>query len=93
MERSVRLGPLRGKLMEINLVMGIVKIALIVLAMVFSATPLPFAEVVSGAGLYAWWAVVTVLYLVASDFFQVARVAAFVELWGLYVPEDDPVRS
>ena len=32
-----RLGPLKGKLVEINLVMGIVKIALIVLAMVFSA--------------------------------------------------------
>jgi hypothetical protein len=81
--RSLRLGPLRGKLVEINLVMGIVKIALIVLAMVFSATPLPFEEVVHGASLYAWWAVVTVLYLVASDFFQVARVVAFVELGGL----------
>lgn len=80
--RSLRLGPLRGKLMEINLVMGIVKLALIVLAMVFSATPLPFASVVQGAALYTWWAVVTVLYLVASDFFQVARVVAFVELWG-----------
>jgi hypothetical protein len=80
--RSLRLGPLRGKLVEINLVMGIAKIALIVLAMVFSATPLPFEEAVSGIALYAWWAVVTVLYLVASDFFQVARVVAFVELWG-----------
>ena len=34
-----------GKLVEINLVLGIVKIALIVLAMVFSATPLPFESV------------------------------------------------
>ena len=34
---AFRLGPLRAKLVEINLVMGIVKIALIVLAMVFSA--------------------------------------------------------
>jgi hypothetical protein len=78
--RSLRLGPLRGKLVEINLVMGIAKIALVVLAMVFSATPLPFADAVSGGALYAWWAVVTVLYLVASDFFQVARVVAFVDL-------------
>jgi hypothetical protein len=78
--RSLRLGPLRGKLVEINLVMGIAKIALVVLAMVFSATPLPFADAVSGGTLYAWWAVVTVLYLVASDFFQVARVVAFVDL-------------
>ena len=83
--RSLRLGPLKGKLAEINLVMGIAKIALVVLAMVFSATPLPFADAVSGGALYAWWAVVTVLYLVASDFFQVARIASFVELWGLTV--------
>jgi hypothetical protein len=86
--RSLRLGPLRGKLVEINLVMGIAKIALIVLAMVFSATPLPFEDAVSGTALYAWWALVTVLYLVASDFFQVARVVAFVELWGLAVRTD-----
>jgi hypothetical protein len=86
--RSLRLGPLRSKLVEINMVMGIVKLALIVLAMVFSATPLPFEEVVHGASLYAWWAVVTVLYLVASDFFQVARVVAFVE--GLAVQAKAP---
>jgi hypothetical protein len=79
--RSLRLGPLRGKLVEINLVMGIAKLGMIVLAMVFSATPLPFEDVVSGGALYAWWAAVTVLYLVASDFFQVARVVAFAELW------------
>ena len=88
--RSLRLGPLTGKLVEINLVMGIVKIALIVLAMVFSATPLPFEDVVHGTTLYAWWAVVSVLYLIASDFFQVARVVAFVELWGLALQADAP---
>ena len=81
--RSLRLGPLTAKLVEINLVMGIVKIALIVLAMVFSATPLPFESVVNGVSLYLWWAVVTLLYLIASDFFQVARIAAFVELWAV----------
>ncbi len=78
--RSLRLRPLRGKLVEINLVMGIAKIALVVLAMVFSATPLPFADAVSGGALYAWWAAVTMLYLVASDFFQMARTVAFVDL-------------
>ena len=81
--RSFRLGPLAGKLVEINLVMGIVKLALIVLAMVFSATPLPFEAEVHGSALYVWWAGVTLLYIVASDFFQVARIVAFVELWGL----------
>lgn len=89
--RSLRLGPLTGKLVEINLVMGIVKLALIVLAMVFSATPLPFESVVQGTTLYAWWAVVTILYLIASDFFQVARVVAFVELWELAVQADEPL--
>lgn len=83
LKRSLKLGPLRGKLVEINMVMGIVKLALIVLAMVLSATPLPFADAVNGGALYAWWAAVTVLYLIASDFFQVARVVAFVELWRL----------
>jgi hypothetical protein len=79
--RSLRLGPLTGKLVEINLIMGIIKLALVVLAMVFSAVPLPFASVMEGPPLYAWWAIVSVLYLVASDFFQVARLVAFVELW------------
>lgn len=83
---SFRLGPLTGKLVEINLVMNIVKLALVVLAMVFSATPLPFESVVQGASLYVWWAAVTLLYMVASDFFQVARLVAFAELWRAYRP-------
>jgi hypothetical protein len=83
--RSLRLGPLTGKLIEINLIMGIVKLALVVLAMVFSAVPLPFASVMEGPPLYAWWVVVSVVYLVASDFFQVVRLAAFIELWRAYV--------
>jgi hypothetical protein len=72
---------LRSKLVEINLVLGIVKAALIVLAMVFCATPVPFKEEINGPSLYAWWALVSVLYCVASDFFQVARIIGFMELW------------
>ncbi len=72
---------LRSKLVEINLVLGIVKAALIVLAMVFCATPVPFKEEINGPSLYAWWALVSVGYCVASDFFQVARVIGFLELW------------
>ena len=64
---SVRLGPLIMKL--------------VVLALVFSAVPLPFEAQMSGNPLYVWWAAVGVLYLLASDFFQVARLAAFVEFW------------
>jgi hypothetical protein len=81
---AFRLGPLKGKLVEINLVMGIVKIALIVLAMVFSATPLPFENVTTPEFLMWWWSGVTVLYLVASDFFHVARLVAYLELWRAY---------
>ncbi len=67
------------QLVEINLVLGIVKLALIVLAMVFSAIPLPFETVMTGNSLDAWYAFVGVLYLAASDFFQIARLASFFE--------------
>jgi hypothetical protein len=77
--RSFRLGQLTGKLVEINLIMGIIKLALVILAMVFSAIPLPFESVMEGPPLYAWWIFVTILYLVASDFFQVARLVAFIQ--------------
>jgi hypothetical protein len=86
---AFRLGPLKGKLVEINLVMGIVKIALIVLAMVFSATPLPFENVTTPEFLMWWWIGVTVLYLVASDFFHVARLVAYLELWRAYERNDN----
>lgn len=72
---------LRSKLVEINLVLGIVKAALIVLAMVFCATPIPFKEEINGTSLYVWWALVSVWYCVASDFFQVARIIGFMEIW------------
>jgi hypothetical protein len=78
---AVRLGLLRSKLVEINLVMGIVKIALIVLAMVLSACPLPFSSVESQTFLTWWWIGVGVLYLIASDYFQVVRAAAYEALY------------
>ena len=60
------------------------KIALLVLAMVFSATPLPF-ESVTTPGFLAWWSAgVAVLYLLASDFFHVARLLGYLELWRTY---------
>lgn len=81
---AFRLGPLRGKLVEINLVMGIVKIALIVLAVVFSATPLPFESVATPDFMLRWYVVVTLLYFVASDFFHVVRMVSYLELWKAY---------
>jgi hypothetical protein len=78
---AFRLGPLRSKLVEINLVMGIVKIALIVLAMVASASPLPFESVATPQFMAWWYAAVAILYLIASDLFHVVRLVAYLELW------------
>ena len=81
LRRAVRLGPLKMTLVEINLVMGIVKIALVVLAMVFSATPLPFEGVATPEFMLRWYVGVTLVYFVASDFFHVARLLAYLDLW------------
>ena len=81
---AFQVGPLKAKLVEINLVMGIVKIALLVLALVFSASPLPFESVVTPEFLFWWWVLVTAVYFVASDFFHVARQVAYLQLWRAY---------
>jgi hypothetical protein len=86
---AFRLGPLKSKLVEINLVMGIVKIALIVLGMVLSASPLPFESVTTPEFLQWWWVGVTLAYFVASDFFHVARLVAYLELWRAYEGDVD----
>jgi hypothetical protein len=65
-------------------------LALVVLAMVFSAIPLPFEADMTGTALSLWLLAVTLLYLVANDFFQVARLAAFVHFWRLYHPDGQP---
>jgi len=78
---ALRVREIRGSLVEINLVLGIVKIALIVLAMVFSACPLPFQSVMTDEFLFWWNVAVAVWYFLASDFFHVARLAAYLRLW------------
>jgi hypothetical protein len=87
---AFRVGPLKSKLVEINLVMGIVKIALMVLALVFSATLVPFSDEISPEFLFGWWVFVTAVYFVASDFFHVARQVAYLQLWRAY--ETEPVK-
>jgi len=83
--QSLRLGkPFAGKLAEINLVLGIVKLALIVVAMVFSAAPLPFSDELGASALHFVWAASLVFYLVANDFFQVVRLKAFIEFWRFF---------
>jgi hypothetical protein len=79
--RSFRLGrALSSKLLEVNLVLAIVRIALIVLAMVFSAAPLPFADEFGPGGLNGLYAAIAILYLIGNDYFQVVRLKAFREL-------------
>ncbi len=80
------LGPVRAKLAEINLVLGIVKIILLVLAMTFSATPLPFESVTTPGFLACWWAGVALLYVVSSDFFHVARLVGYLDLLRANAP-------
>ena len=83
--QSLRLGkPMTAKLVEINLVMGIVKLALVVLAMVLSAAPLPFSDQLGTDALHVVWAVATVFFLVASDYFQVVRLKGFHEFWKMF---------
>jgi hypothetical protein len=83
--QSLRLGkPFTGKLAEINLVMGIVKLALVVLAMVFSAAPLPFSDELGSGALHVLWVASTVFYLVANDYFHVVRLKGFVEFWRTF---------
>lgn len=83
--RSLRLGkPFTGKLVEINLVMGIVKLALVVLAMVFSAAPLPFSDELGGDALRFVWLAAVVFYLVAGDYFQIVRLKGFIEFWRMF---------
>jgi hypothetical protein len=78
LRESLRLGkPFTGKLVEINLVLGIVKLALIVVAMVFSAAPLPFSDELGSDALHLVSAASVVFYFVANDFFQVVRLEAF----------------
>jgi len=84
LKAAFRSGPVRGKLIEINLVMNIVRIALIVLAMVFSASPLPFSSVETQTFLNCWWGGVGLVYLGMSDYFHVVRSAAYLSLWRAY---------
>jgi hypothetical protein len=78
LRESLRLGKaFTGKLMEINLVLGIVKLALIVVAMVFSAAPLPFSDELGSDALHLVSATSVVFYFLANDYFQVVRLEAF----------------
>ena len=85
LKESFRLGrTFTSKLMEINLVTGIAKMMIIVLAMVFAAAPLPFSDQLGPQALEVISAVSIVFYLVANDYFQVVRLKSFMEFWRTY---------
>jgi hypothetical protein len=85
LREAVRLGKdFRSKLVEINLVMGIVKIALLVLAMVFSAVLIPFSNEIGAGALHVEWIIVSLFYFIASDYFHVVRLKGFVEFWRTF---------
>ena len=85
LRESLRLGkPFTSKLVEINLVLGIVKLALIVVAMVFSAAPLPFSDELGQDAMHVVAAASVVFYFVANDFFQVVRLKAFLAFWEVF---------
>jgi hypothetical protein len=85
LRRSFTLGrALSGKLMEVSLVMAIVKIALIVLAMVFSAAPLPFSDTFGPDTLHWLNLLIAVGFLIGNDYFYVVRLRSFVALWRHY---------
>jgi hypothetical protein len=89
--RSLRLGkPFRSKLVEVNLVMGIVKLALLVLAMVFSSVLIPFADQLGAGTLQAEWLIVSLVYFIASDYFHVVRLKGFIEFWRIFRAETNP---
>jgi hypothetical protein len=82
---AFRLGrPFTSELFEIGMVMGIVNLALIVVAMVLSAAPLPFSDVLGGGALHVVWAGATVFYLIAHDYFQIVRLKCFVQFWKIF---------
>ncbi len=83
--QSLRLGKaFTSKLVEISLVMGIVKLALIVVAMVLSAAPLPFSDQLGSDAMRVIFLLATLFYFVASDYFQVVKLKGFVEFWKMF---------
>lgn len=77
---TAKLRNIRGSLFEINMVLAIVKIMLLVLAVAFSAFPLPFANVMTEGYIAIWSGIIAVWYFAASDLFHVARLRAYVTL-------------
>jgi len=82
---SLRLGKgFTSALIETNLSMGVVKLSLMVLAMVLTAAPVPFAQEVGPGALHAALAGSAIFYAAANDYFQVVRLKTFLEFWRTF---------
>lgn len=82
---GLRLGKtFTSELIEIGMVMGIVNLALMILAMVLSAAPLPFSDQLGGDALHVVWAAAAVFYLIAHDYFQLVRLKCFIQFWKIF---------
>lgn len=91
LKETMKLGrPFTSELVEIGMVMGIVNLALIVVAMVLSAAPLPFSDQLGGDALHVVWGAAAVFYLIAHDYFQVVRLRCFVRFWMIFRGDDLP---
>ena len=89
LRQSFRLGKtFSSKLVEVNLVMAIVKIALIVLAMVFSAAPLPFSDQFGPDFMHVLYIAIAIAFFIANDYFHVVRLRSFVSFWRHYCAEN-----
>jgi hypothetical protein len=85
LKETMKLGrPFTSELVEIGMVMGIVNLALIVVAMVLSAAPLPFSDELGHDALHVVWGTAAVFYLVAHDYFQVVRLTCFIRFWTIF---------
>ena len=85
LQETRKLGkPFTSELFEIGMVMGIVNLALIVVAMVLSAAPLPFSDQLGASALHVVWTGALVVYLVAHDYFQVVRLKCFMQFWRIF---------
>jgi hypothetical protein len=79
--QSLRPRPWSARLAQANLGISLIRLMLALLSIALSGLPVPLG--LAGPGLYLWWAVVTLLYLVASAFLGVVRQGVFLELWKL----------
>lgn len=88
--QSFKLGKaFTSELIEINLNMGIILLMILVLAMVFSAAPLPFAQQLGAGALHAALVFALIMYCLMTDFFQMVRLKAFVDFWHTFRGDTD----